>query len=284
MNPNQTIRCASAIVVAAALGAGALTAAKAADIVQVMRHSTPVLPGYGTLMLEVWTDGTAVQVIGLDGEGQIVLAREGTLTEEATLEGTGAIEGRLPADQLDWVRGTEVAYQLCTTPDCARAIATRAESIVRASQMGVAQGADEGTIMAKLCPAPQAEEAHAHTPTEAIAAARRGEPVQVAAGRVRGPRADAGGGTAHARANRDDGPRAAPGEMGDPAGPALNRRGIETAPQAVARIRKGSAPLGRPSPGKLRALEARRAWTVPGRTTSMPPPTAAGNGIGAPPV
>ena len=66
--------------------------------------------------------------------------------------------------------------------------------------------------------------------------------------------------------------------MGDPAGPALNRRGIETAPQAVARIRKGSAPLGRPSPGKLRALEARRAWTVPGRTTSMPPPRAAGNG------
>ena len=82
MNPSQTIRCASAIVVAAALGAGALTAAKAADIVQVMRHSTPVLPGYGTLMLEVWTDGTAVQVIGLDGEGQIVLAREGTLTDE----------------------------------------------------------------------------------------------------------------------------------------------------------------------------------------------------------
>ena len=108
MNPSQTIRCASTIVVAAALGAGALTAAKAADIVQVMRHSTPALPGYGVLMLEIWTDGTAVQVIGLDGEGRIVLAREGTLTDEPTLEGTGAIEGRLPADQLDWVEWTDL--------------------------------------------------------------------------------------------------------------------------------------------------------------------------------
>ena len=170
MNPNQTIRCASAIVIAAALGAGALTAAKADDAVQVMRHSTPALPAYGVLMLEVWTDGTAVQVIGLDGEGQIVLAREGTLTDEPTLDGTGAIEGVLPADQLDWVRGTGPAYERCATADCARAIATRAESIVRASEMGVAQGADEGTMMANLCPAPQADEAHAPTPTEAIAA------------------------------------------------------------------------------------------------------------------
>ena len=176
MKTSQTIRYASTIVIAAAVAIGAVTAAKAADIVQVMRHSTPVLPGYGTLMLEVWTDGTAVQVIGLDGEGQIVLAREGTLTEEATLEGTGAIEGRLPADQLDWVRETELAYQRCTTPDCARAIATRAESIVRASQMGVAQGADEGTIMAKLCPAPQADEAHAHAPTDALAALAAKQP------------------------------------------------------------------------------------------------------------
>ena len=36
--------------------------------------------------------------------------------------------------------------------------------------MGVAQGADEGTMMANLCPAREADEAHAHTPTEAIAA------------------------------------------------------------------------------------------------------------------
>ena len=35
MKTSKTIRCASAIVVAAALGAGALTAAKAAGVVQV---------------------------------------------------------------------------------------------------------------------------------------------------------------------------------------------------------------------------------------------------------
>ena len=170
MNPNQTIRRASAIVVAAAVAIGALTAAKAADEIQVMRHSTPALPGYGVLMLEIWTDGVGVQVIGLDGEGQIVLAREGTLTDEPTLEGTGAIEGVLPADQLDWVRGSELAYQRCADADCARAIATRAESIVRASEMGTTEGANEDTMMAKLCPAPEADEAHAHMPTDALAA------------------------------------------------------------------------------------------------------------------
>ena len=84
MNPNQTIRCASAIVIAAALGAGALTAAKADDVVQVMRHSTPALPGYGTLMLEIWTDGTAVQVIGLDGEGPGTQRRTGALDRSGT--------------------------------------------------------------------------------------------------------------------------------------------------------------------------------------------------------
>ena len=137
---------------------------------------TPASGPEGRLMLETWTDGVSVQVIGLDGEGQIVLAREGTLTDEATLEGTGAIEGRLPAGQLEWVRGTELAYERCATPDCARAIATRAESIVRAWQMGVAEGADKGSIMAKLCPAPQAEEAHAHTPTDALAALAAEQP------------------------------------------------------------------------------------------------------------
>ena len=46
----------------------------------------------------------------------------------------------------------------------------------------------------------------------------------MAAGRARGPRADAGRRTAHARADRDDGARAAPSEMGDTARPALNPR------------------------------------------------------------
>ena len=36
--------------------------------------------------------------------------------------------------------------------------------------MGVAEGADEGTMMANLCPAREADEAHAHMPTDALAA------------------------------------------------------------------------------------------------------------------
>lgn len=165
MKTIQAIRYAIAIVVAAAL-----TPAKAADVIQLMRHSTAALHGYGVLMLEIWTDQVGVQVIGLDGEGRIVLAREGTLEEEPTLEGTGAIDGRLPADQLDWGMNTGLAYERCADTGCAQAIATRAESIVRAATMGVAHGPDEQSFMAKLCPAADADAAHAHAPTAAIAA------------------------------------------------------------------------------------------------------------------
>ena len=74
----QAIRRVSAITIAAALALLALIPAAAAEEVAVMRHTTRPLPGYGTLALEVWTDGTDVQVIGLDRKGRIVLAREGT--------------------------------------------------------------------------------------------------------------------------------------------------------------------------------------------------------------
>ena len=170
MKTKQSIRCASAIAIASVLGVVALTAAKASEVIQVMRHSTPELPGYGELMLEVWTDKVSVQVIGLDGEGRIVLARGGTLEEVPTLDGTGAIEGRLPADQLEWGMDTGLAYERCADASCAQAIATRAESIVRAATMGVAHGPDEQSFMAKLCPAADADAAHAHAATAAIAA------------------------------------------------------------------------------------------------------------------
>ena len=97
----QTIRNSIAITIAAALGVLTLIPADAtAEEVAVMRHTTKPLPGYGTLTLEIWNDGTDVQVIGLDAEGRIVLAREGTMSAEPTFEGTGAIEGTLPAEQL----------------------------------------------------------------------------------------------------------------------------------------------------------------------------------------
>ena len=170
MKTVRTIRGAFAVVIAAALCAGAITAANAAETIQVMRHATPALPGYGVLMLEVWTDGSAVQVIGLDGEGRIVLAREGTVTETPTLEGTGGSQGVLPADELEWIVGAGLAYRPCTKASCAEAIATRAESLVRASEMGATEGAGDDSIMAKLCPAQEADGAGAHAPTEAIAA------------------------------------------------------------------------------------------------------------------
>ena len=87
----------------------------------------------------MWNDGTDVQVIGLNAEGRIVLAREGTMSAEPTLEGTGAIEGTLPAEQLSFDSHGALEHERCATPSCARGIATMAESIVRASTMGAAE-------------------------------------------------------------------------------------------------------------------------------------------------
>ena len=167
----QAIRRFSAITIAAALGVLTLIPADAAaQEVTVMRHTTRPLPGYGTLSLEIWNDGAVVQVIGLDAEDRIVLAREGTMSEEPTLEGTGAVEGMLPAERLSFDSDGTLEHERCATPSCARRIATAAESIVRASTMGPAEGADEHTIMAKLCPSTGLDDASAHPPTEAITA------------------------------------------------------------------------------------------------------------------
>ena len=66
MKVNETVRLAGAITIAITLGLLALIpAAAAAQEVAVMRHTTQPLPGYGTLALEIWNDGTDVQVIGL---------------------------------------------------------------------------------------------------------------------------------------------------------------------------------------------------------------------------
>ena len=100
-------------------------------------------------------------MIGLDGEGRIVLARAGTMSTEPTLEGTGAIEGILPAEQLSFDSDGTLEHERCATPSCARGIATMAEAIVRASTMGRAEGADEHTLMAKLCPTTGTGDAHA---------------------------------------------------------------------------------------------------------------------------
>ena len=177
MKMTESIRRVSAITIAAALGMLTLIPADAAsEEVAVMRHTTKPLPGYGTLTLEIWNDGTDVQVIGLDAEGRIVLAREGTMSAEPTFEGTGAIEGTLPAEQLSFDSHGAFGHERCATPSCARGIATMAESIVRASTMGAVEGADERTVMAKLCPSTGVDDAHAHAPTDALAALAANSP------------------------------------------------------------------------------------------------------------
>ena len=171
MKIRQMIHTLSASTIAVALGLLALIPADAAaQEVTVMRHTTQPLPGYGALTLEIWNDGAAVQVIGLDAEGRIVLAREGIVSREPTLEGTGGIEGILPAEQLSFDSHGTLEHERCETPNCARGIATTAESIVRASTIGAVEGANEHTVMANVCPSTGANDAQAPAPSEAIAA------------------------------------------------------------------------------------------------------------------
>ena len=139
------------ILVAAVVGSGAPdpgATAGGTDAITLLRDTPPPLPALGALVLEVRTD---VQVIGLDNQGRIVLAREGTMRSALTLEGVGAIEGGLPAEPLVFDRQGWRARRRY-----ARAIAARAASIVRFSTMGAARGPSESTIMARLCPAPSA--------------------------------------------------------------------------------------------------------------------------------
>ena len=89
---------------------------------------------------------------------------------EPTLEGTGGIEGILPADQLSFDSHGTLEHEHCATPSCARRIATLAESTVRASNMGAIKGANEHTVMANLCPSTDADDAQAPAPSKAIAA------------------------------------------------------------------------------------------------------------------
>ena len=91
------------------------------------------------------------------------------MRSEPTLEGTGAIEGVLPAEQLSFDSDATLEHERCATSSCAHRIAAKAESIVRASMMGAAAPPSEHTIMAKLCPI-VGDDTYAHAPTEAIAA------------------------------------------------------------------------------------------------------------------
>ena len=175
MKVNETVRRAGAITIATTLGLLALMPADpAAQEVTVMRHASEASPSYGRLMLEVWNDGTNVQVVGLDTQGRIVLAREGTMNTEPTLEGTGAVEGMLPAKRFSFDSHGTIEHERCTTPSCAQAIATMAESIVRAATMGPVEGASEHvsghTVMARLCPSTGADDANAPEPNASIAA------------------------------------------------------------------------------------------------------------------
>ena len=136
------------------------------------------------------------------------------MSSEPTLEGTGAIEGTLAAEQLTFDSHGALEHERCATPSCARGIATVAESIVRASTMGAVEGAGEHTVMANLYPSTGAEGAPVPAPSEAIAALAANTPCKWQTGPDRGPRTDAGGRASDTCADRRNGPPAAPSAMG----------------------------------------------------------------------
>ena len=218
METTQGIRRAGAIIIAAALSLPALIAAHAGAnegrAVTVMRHASEASPAYGRLRLDVWNDGTNVQLIGLDTEGRIVLAREGTMIEELEFTDIDGIEAMLPAEEFAFdTDGTRVQHR-CATRSCALRIAQKAETVVRASMMGPVEGArehDAQTVMATMCPS----------------GARRESSVQVGGGADRGPHADGGDRTVSAGSGRRKALRAAPSAMGAVSSERTGRGGRE---------------------------------------------------------
>lgn len=140
------------------LGAGN---AAGTDEITLMGHKTLPLLAFGALVRDVWTDGADVQVIRLDGEGPIVLAREGTVRSEPTLDGTGAIEGVLPAGQLVFDPRGRLSHRRCATTQCsARRLLPPRPINGEVFDNGRCAGARANTIMAKLWPAPEPQSLH----------------------------------------------------------------------------------------------------------------------------
>ena len=142
-----------------------------------MRHTTKPLPGYGTLTLEIWNDGTDVQVIGLDAEGRIVLARDGNHERRTDVRREPApSKGRSRPNSLTFDSDGTLEHERCATPSCARGIATMAESIVRASTMGTVEGGRRKHDHGESVPEHRVDDAHAHAPTDALAALAANSP------------------------------------------------------------------------------------------------------------
>ena len=174
---SAAIACAFAL--ATTIGAAATSATTGAEPhagVSVIDHRTEPLPGMGRLHLQIWHDGETIQVIGLDEQGAIVLAREGTLDSEPTLEGTGALRGIRPAGTLRVQADNTASHQRCATERCAHENAILAESLVRAATMGVATAPGEASMMSRICPVPDGGARSGVAPSPALAALARRAP------------------------------------------------------------------------------------------------------------
>ena len=118
-------------------------------------------------------------------------------------------------------RPTDSAYERCTTLACARAIARKAESIVRAATMGPVEGASEHvsghTVMARLCPSTGGRRRIRAGAERCHRGARCEHTLQVATGPRREPRGDAVPGARRAGADRWGALRPARSAVGHPA-------------------------------------------------------------------
>ena len=147
------LRTLAALATVAVLGFVLLPAGAGNADITVLRHTTQPLPSYGALTIEVWTNGTEIQIVGLDTAGKIMLVREGALTRVPSLEGTGALDATLPAQELSITPGGRRESTVCETKQCAQRIARKAESIARAARLEALVTPAGNTTMTSLCPA-----------------------------------------------------------------------------------------------------------------------------------
>ena len=94
----------------------------------VHEHRTQPVPGSGPLTVQVWQDGTGIQVVALDERGAMLVLRSGSTGDGVSLH-PAPMQGVLPARTRTIGADGTVTVEECARTDCAQAVALRASAL-----------------------------------------------------------------------------------------------------------------------------------------------------------
>ena len=94
----------------------------------VHEHRTQPVPGSGPLTVQVWHDGTRIQVVALDERGAMLVLRSGSIGDGVSVH-QAPMQGVLPARTRTVGADGTVTVEECGRTDCAQAVALRASAL-----------------------------------------------------------------------------------------------------------------------------------------------------------